>query len=281
MRNRERLLAPSVQHAPGQFDPAKLAACIEALGGPRFPAALCALCAEIGGADSAYLSAFFPEGKPVAFHSTHDNARIQAALKLYDDVAYVLDPFFLYFREGGGDAVLRLQEIAPDTFRKSEYYRLFYRAMGLRDECGVMIGAGDAAIFLSLGVHERSRATRPARLREAMPVIAALIRRHWPQVAPRREDGPRGMAGVLERAFEGFGSSLLSPREAEIARLILRGHSSKSIARTLGNSPETIKVHRRRAFAKLGVASQGELFALFIDVLAKTPLGDPPSEPSA
>ena len=61
-------------------------------------------------------------------------------------------------------------------------------------------------------------------------------------------------------------------------QLILKGHSSKSIARTLNNSPETIKVHRRRIYAKLGVTSQGELLSLFLAAMSKAPptaIGDP------
>ena len=75
----------------------------------------------------------------------------------------------------------------------------------------------------------------------------------------------------LEKTFERFGTSLLSCREAEIVRLILKGHSSKSIARVLGNSPETVKVHRKRIFVKLNITSQGELFSLFLDALNRTP----------
>ncbi|MGH6806890.1 MAG: helix-turn-helix transcriptional regulator, partial [Ensifer adhaerens] len=33
-------------------------------------------------------------------------------------------------------------------------------------------------------------------------------------------------------------------------------------ARHLGNSPETVKVHRKRIYSKLKISSQGELFSL-------------------
>ncbi|MCY1250836.1 Bacterial regulatory protein, luxR family [compost metagenome] len=54
----------------------------------------------------------------------------------------------------------------------------------------------------------------------------------------------------------------VSVREAEVIRLMLKGHSTKSIARHLGNSPETVKVHRKRIYSKLKISSQGELFSL-------------------
>lgn len=77
----------------------------------------------------------------------------------------------------------------------------------------------------------------------------------------------------IEAAHRHFGSSRLSEREAEIVRLILKGHSSKAIARMLGNSPETVKVHRKRVYTKLGLGSAGELFSLFMAAVCVTPPG--------
>jgi DNA-binding CsgD family transcriptional regulator len=74
-------------------------------------------------------------------------------------------------------------------------------------------------------------------------------------------------------ALAHFGSSRLSEREAEVARLILQGHSSKAIARMLGNSPETVKVFRKRIHTKLGLATSAELFSLFLTALCAAPQG--------
>ena len=74
-------------------------------------------------------------------------------------------------------------------------------------------------------------------------------------------------------AMAHFGASRLSDREAEVARLILQGRSSKVIARMMGNSPETVKVFRRRIHTKLGLASSAELFSLFLLALCAAPHG--------
>lgn len=250
----------------------RLAACVRSIGTHDFPSRISALCVSICQAQSVYLCGIFADVKPIPLYSSHQSPEILAALEFYIDFAYVLDPFVLYFREGNPSTVMRLRDIAPDRFRHSDYYRKFYRATGLNDECGMLIRFGpDAAIFLSMGVHGGCLRTRPERLEPLIPLVESLLRRHWRILTPENTDGTRRMARQVERAFRNFGATVLSPREAEILRMVLRGHSSKSIARDLNNSPETIKVHRRRAYAKLGVTSQGELLALFVDAISRAP----------
>jgi DNA-binding CsgD family transcriptional regulator len=84
---------------------------------------------------------------------------------------------------------------------------------------------------------------------------------------------PGSLGAHVMTAMARFGTSCLSDREAEVARLILKGHSSKVIARMLGNSPETVKVFRKRIHTKLGLASSAELFSLFLTALCAAPQG--------
>lgn len=82
------------------------------------------------------------------------------------------------------------------------------------------------------------------------------------------DDHDHGMHQRLTKCFENFGEDALTQREREITQLLLRGHSSKSIARELGIAPGTVMVHKRNLFAKLGITSQYELFSSFIDALS-------------
>jgi len=150
---------------------------------------------------------------------------------------------------------------------------MFFREMTLTDECGVMLRmSSEAALFLSLGVHDGS-GCQVARLRAMLPVISALARQHWARLSPERLEGTGRLAAQLDAAFAAFGDSVLSPREAEIARMVLQGHSTKAIALNFDNSPETIKVHRKRIYAKLGLATHGALLPLFLNALRAMPAG--------
>ena len=56
-----------------------------------------------------------------------------------------------------------------------------------------------------------------------------------------------------------------------LAQLLLRGHSTVSVALQLGISPTTVKTHRKNLYAKLGIATQFELFSRFLDTLKYRP----------
>ena len=66
--------------------------------------------------------------------------------------------------------------------------------------------------------------------------------------------------------------AFLRGRSAEFARqypkiagrLMLSGCSSKEIARKLEISVETVKVHKKHMYSKLGIKSQSELFSIFL-----------------
>jgi DNA-binding CsgD family transcriptional regulator len=53
----------------------------------------------------------------------------------------------------------------------------------------------------------------------------------------------------------------LTPREQEITRGVSRGLSNQEIAADLFLSPHTVRDHLKAIFAKVGVASRGELVA--------------------
>lgn len=250
----------------------RLARCIDSIGGSDFPKQIADLCKELSGADTVYVTALFENDPIEEIYSNHSIAQHRTALETYTKYAYFLDPLFQRFREGSKDELVRLSAISPDNFKNSEYFQLFYKDMGLQDECAILVRISPhSAVCFSLGVHEAGRPTKYERLALAFPAIVSVAKRHWTRLEPGKIDGTGRLAAQLDVTFNAFGTSVLSPREAEIARLILKGHSSKSIAREFDNSPETIKVHRRRLYQKLEIASQGELLSLFLSALAVTP----------
>ena len=257
---------------------AALARCVETIGTSDFPREVSLFCASLCQSDNVYLTALFDDQAPIALYGNHRKPHQTELLELYLEAAYLLDPFYLQFRQKRGDQVLTLDDVAPDNFKQSEYHARFFAGMGLTDECAILLHFDAAALFFSMGTERADRAADARRAALASPIVAALSRRHWTTLTPDNTDGSGRLGAHLQAAFAAFGTSVLSPRESEITRMILQGHSSKAIALAFDNSPETIKVHRKRIYAKLNVASQGELLSVFLNALTKMPPssdGDP------
>jgi two-component system, NarL family, response regulator NreC len=58
----------------------------------------------------------------------------------------------------------------------------------------------------------------------------------------------------------------LSPREAEVLRLLAQGHTNQEAADQLAVSVKTIETHRRRLSGKLGLKSRAQLFRFAVEV---------------
>ena len=69
---------------------------------------------------------------------------------------------------------------------------------------------------------------------------------------------------TLDDTLQQSGFAVLSAREREIVALILKGHSSKSIAWQLAIAVGTVKNHRKNIYRKLAITSQSALFARFL-----------------
>lgn len=185
--------------------------------------------------------------------------------------AFVLDPFYLAASRDRRFGVFRLRDLAPTGFRDSEYYKTWYRNCGYQDECGFLLPNGHQGfINIALGrTHPGAKFSRAqvAALAAVQPVIELLCQQHWQARHPPAQQGGVNLRAQLHTALHQFGSSLLTDREAQVINLVLHGHSTKTLAEKLSISVETVKLHRKHAYAKLEVSSQAELFYLFLDSL--------------
>ena len=68
-------------------------------------------------------------------------------------------------------------------------------------------------------------------------------------------------AGLAEREA-GTRLAVLTPRESEVLRGLVRGHPNKTIAYDLGISPRTVEVYRANLMSKLGARSLSEVLRL-------------------
>lgn len=187
------------------------------------------------------------------------------------EASFLLDPFYLASM-AGRFGFFHLLDVAPQGFQNSEYYQSWYRLSGLHDECGYAFDTGAGGfVNISLGRTTNQAKFSPQELSlldDMTPLISALVLRRWRLVNAKKQQHRNGnLRQRLQSALDGFGKSLLTERESQVIYYILHGLSTRAAADKLSIAADTVKLHRRHAYAKLEIKSQAELFYLFLDSL--------------
>jgi DNA-binding CsgD family transcriptional regulator len=244
-----------------------LAGLIPAAGSREFPGLLVRMLMRLVPCDDATILLYPGAGLPVIEYFQEPEEGGISTLDMFVKGAFLLDPYYLAATRQERFGVFRLRDLAPSAFRDSEYYKTWYRNCGYQDECGYLVRVDDDAfVNIALGKTEaraRFTARELALLKDILPTVEALCRQHWAGSGGARADSR--LRTQLHSALDAFGSSLLTEREAQVINLVLHGHSTRTLAEKLSISMETVKLHRKHAYAKLEVSSQAELFYLFLD----------------
>ena len=253
-------LAPFSRHLAGP---------IPAAGGNDFPSMLVAMLRELVAVDDATVVAYPGTDLPVIEYFEVPTDSGLSTLDMFAKGAFLLDPYYLAATQDNQFGVFRLRDLSPTGFKDSDYYKTWYRNCRFEDECGYLLPLdNEGFINIALGkTTPRASFTKKERgiLEDIYPTVEALCRQHWANSgsAPAAVN----LRAQLHGALEAFGSSLLTSRETQVINLVLHGHSTKTVAEKLSISMETVKLHRKHAYAKLEVSSQSELFYLFLDSL--------------
>jgi DNA-binding CsgD family transcriptional regulator len=251
-----------------------LALAMTAVGGPDFPHRLEALLRVIIDFDILMAFGYSGVSRPlVHFHNIRD-PRSTTVIDAYVAGPYLLDPFYAEATKPGVEGVRRLRDMAPDQFYNSEYFRQHYALTGIRDEVGIICRpAPDHGVVLSFTrpIQQPAFGQRDLKsVRAASPILRLLLEDHFGRVehAARAGGLQRAPADAINMTLTRMTEGLLTPREIEITSLILRGHSTISIAERLAIVEGTVKIHRKNIYHKLGISSQAELFGTFIRQLS-------------
>jgi len=111
------------------------------------------------------------------------------------------------------------------------------------------------------------------RLRQLSPAIGAAVARHFQddvvaEALPERDPFDKLAALFASRAP----LTRLTERQKDVCLRILAGFSSEAISADLGIGLHSTLTYRKRAYEKLGISSQNELFAIALRLLATAQL---------
>ncbi|WP_243771972.1 LuxR C-terminal-related transcriptional regulator [Burkholderia anthina] len=251
---------------------------VESLDQPGFWLALIRLIEEYVAIDS-WVVLMFGDDRPQVFaECPYEGGGPDPLFRDYVQGLYQLDPFYIANRDAPTSGLFRLSDVAPECFRDTEYYTLYFTHNVVEDEVQFNVVLDDTrTLCLSLGSKRRFSPEQVALLDLIRPWVAGLMRQRLAfepapaepiePAAPRRAGS--AVHGGFEHAMARLGTPLTA-RELDVIRLILSGRSNKEVANKLAISAETVKVHRRNIYAKLDINSQSELFSLFLHAQAGT-----------
>lgn len=254
-----------------QLEPG-IAATIRDLREPGFAASLASLFQAAARPDNQIYLLYAGSSTPRILFSQSAGPAVFAQMETtYLPGAYRLDPYFDLHLAKAPDGAYRMSDIAPDAFQRSRYFIEYYETTTLIDEIVFLCRLGrEVTVNLCLGRDtssgRRFSVAEVSACQRLASVVSALAQRQWHDLsgaALTSED----TVDLLVRATRARHGVSLTTRQAEVALLILRGHSSVSIGLRLGVSPKTVKVFRRQLYERCSICSQAELFALMMPIL--------------
>ena len=234
------------------------------IGNDDFPQLLIEVIKRFVPADEMTFILF--EDKPEVLVSEKTEQIGNQSIDMYLAGAYLLDPFYRASVELTRSQFFAYDELVPDGFRQSEFYKQYLVKIGLEDECGyLIIFPRGQFLHLSIGHGKESSArlsqSEQQLLQGLTPLIDILCQQHW------GEQLSKPLNRQLDQALANFGSSKLTERECAVIRMVLQGYSPAAIAEKLFISPGTVRVHLRNSYRKLDIGSQVDLHNLFIGAL--------------
>ena len=225
--------------------------------------------------DNTTILAYFRDETPQLLLADSETREVHQNMKnVYLNGAYLLDPFYELHNSGAKTDLYRISDIAPDQFSRNQYLLEYYQRTTIIDELAFLSWPSpEISLHVCLGRDIKSKrrfsTQELSSMRQVLPIVDTLVREHWGNLRFNIEDqGENVLQRMIRLIAETHGINLTN-RQAEVALLVLKGHSSGSIGLRLGISPQTVKVFRKQLYRKCSISSQAELFALITPMLAK------------
>ncbi|WP_025809745.1 helix-turn-helix domain-containing protein [Pseudomonas chlororaphis] len=216
----------------------------------------------------------------ILVHNGYNASVSKRTLSAYIRGGYLLDPFYVACVNDHPAGLWRMSDLAPDSFFSSGFsiskdiHPCVSSYHGtLVEEVGFIIPIQpQVAIVYSLMRNLNSgnfQAWEMEELTTLAPFFASVFELHC-RIKYHDCFTDAEHADVrLEDAFIEILQGQLTDTQRYIAKLILQGHSTASIAALLKISEGTVKVHKHNIYQRLDISTNAELFRMFINYLAK------------
>lgn len=244
---------------------------VAAIGTARFDSALLAALRGVAAVDHLTLLTYRAEEglRTLGVSSATSLSVARSLTRDYVAQHHVHDPNFaeLQRRTRSRRIVVRRHDFS--RLRHKAYQARFYTTVGIVDKISFLWRSGVDAFYLNLYRTVRSGRYSMQEVRELSSLarlVVSLVRLHAGRLdLASALSGERG-TGLVHRLVDLLHPGL-TKRERSVLSRILTGMPTEGIALELGIFPSSVITFRRRAYVKLGIATQAELFACCLRVL--------------
>ncbi|WP_207482621.1 helix-turn-helix transcriptional regulator [Arenibaculum pallidiluteum] len=250
--------------AIGRFS--ALAEAIAAIGTPRFDEAFLDGIAGLVPVDHCTISSYSqPEGlKSVVVASRVDLSVARSLTRDYVSQYYRFDPNFAELSRVTNSRKVIFRRHDPTRLATRSYAQRFYTTVGIVDKVSYIWRSSDIAFYLNLYRTQRSGPFRQGEvsvLSRLATLLTSIVRQHCAHYIVQADISAGRTLPFVERLID-LASGRLTAREQAVCSRILLGYRTEGIALDLGVQPSTVITLRKRAYQKLAISSQSELFAL-------------------
>ena len=249
---------------------ADMAGAVLAIGHKRFPKALLDTIRRVAGVDHCMVFSFKDDSTTRCLLDIGNIAIGGDLGEAYSGHFHACDPNReTIFGHRAETAPILLPTFARRMY-SDDYRKIFFEDADIVDKIATAIWLENVCFYVNFykisagGCFNR---VESARLRRVAPAICAAVARHFERPAPAPQDSPEQSLRMLFETEATF--DCLTGREREVCRRILLGYSSEAISAHLDISIHSTLTYRRRAYDKLGISSQNELFGIVLRLMTE------------
>jgi DNA-binding CsgD family transcriptional regulator len=257
-----------------------VAAVVESIGTPFLGPRLARYLRDVLPFDAMTAFVHRTGANPIHVFDDFADERAQRGVMTFLETTFVLNPFYRAHLGGLDTGIYRIADLADGgSLSRADGRRFPIRRSASEDSGYVTRGWPEGLTEIDVAVRLSDKETAEVALyrqsrhggfsagdvdevRRHLGFIQAVMAAAWrirrfPDALEARSD--------LPVTADGFAAGLITHRERQVLDLILAGCSSEAIGLRLGIALTTVKTHRKRAYAKLGISTQAQLFRLSLD----------------
>jgi len=255
---------------------------ISSIGAGDFAASFHAFAMRRFGVNRCHVFSFSQRARPTCVVLQSRSAWVSKAARTlatdYMGGDYHLDPLLKQLDPVDG---LWIANDHPRGLRSGYFRGKYYEYSRIGDEISVLARVKGRLIYAGFCRQEDETPFTQQEFQSVCteaPIVVSSVIRHLEVLDLQRTTSvPGGPDTAEERRRVFFGKVRdalldsrqgLTSREAEICAYIAQGYFVSAIAQILGISPNTVCTYRKRAYRKLGISRQNELFTGYINLLS-------------